>query len=697
MSGLLCEGTVPAGAQQVIHVPADQQTIQAGIDAAQNGDTVLVAPGTYNENIDFRGKGITVTSGATSSAGAVGTIIKAPGPDSVVTIRTDDYEPLISVLNGFTITHFSNIQTTTTSTGDGIATHRASAKIINNLILENPGCGVAVEAPEFLLVQGNTVTSSSVGGCGFAAGYQFLGGAPILTDGGNILQVSDNLVVDNHATSVWNQGLSIKGPNHLLLQNNIVAGNSGSGEPLVLADDPDLSLVQNLIYGNTSSDAHPTAVRITSPGYTTSITMTNNTVIAPTNSTSALVLTASIISQAVSNNIFLGHGAGQAVTCYYVDQRFGSPQNVPPPGASFSNNDVFQGSTAQTYQCAQPGNTVGNLSTDPEFLNLAGGDLHTERTSPVVAAGDVDAPQIPALDLDGLPRTSRDMIGGTIGLGVYEVQPLPGIVGGDTAVSLTGSPNPASLGQTVTFTAAVRAAEVSAVPAGAVRFKDGSVLLTSVALDPSGTAVFRTSGLGVGTHTISAIYNGSATLNGSSATVTETITAAVSSFTLTSVPASVSVHAGDSATVTVSLTSVGQFAGPLKLSYGPLPQYATATFTPVTVTLTAGGTGTSSLVLSTAPPSTAAMSQEEAGSTKLGLVSGALFLLAPLSFARRRRLTRLVSLGVVSALLGIGLLGCSTIRVPRDVVAPGSYQVPITATDAGGNSKTVNLTLNVVA
>ncbi len=491
------------------------------------------------------------------------------------------------------------------------------------------------------------------------------------------------------------------GPNHLLLQNNTIAGNLGSGEPLVIVDNPDLSLVQNLIYGNSSSDAHPTAVRITISGYLASVTMTNNTIVAPSNSPSALAMSGSVVSQTVSNNIFFGQGAGQAVTCYYVDQTFGSPQNVPPPGASFSNNDVFQGSTAQTYQCAQPGNTVGNLSTDPEFLDLAGGDLHTERTSPVVAAGDVDAPQIPALDLDGLPRTSGGAGGatggGTIDLGVYEVQPLPAIVGGDTAVSLTGSPNPASLGQTVTFTAAVRAAEISAVPAGAVRFKDGSVLLTSVALDPSGTAVFRTSGLGVGTHTISAIYNGSATLDGSSATVTETITAAVSNFTLTLAPASVSVHAGDSATVTVSLTSVGQFAGPLKLSYGPLPEFASATFTPATVTLTAGGTGTSSLVLSTAPQSTAALSRGRTGGVKLGLVSGALLLLAPLSFARRRRLTRLLSLGVVSALLGIGLMGCSTIRVPRNVVAPGSYQVPITATDAQGNSKTVNLTLNVGA
>jgi hypothetical protein len=53
-------------AATVLHVPAHYPTIQTGIDAAVDGDTVLIADGIYtgdgNRDLDFTGKAIVVTS-----------------------------------------------------------------------------------------------------------------------------------------------------------------------------------------------------------------------------------------------------------------------------------------------------------------------------------------------------------------------------------------------------------------------------------------------------------------------------------------------------------------------------------------------------------------------------------------------------------------------------------------------------------
>jgi hypothetical protein len=40
-------------AQNTIHIPGDAATIQGGINLARDGDTVLVAPGTYDETSTF--------------------------------------------------------------------------------------------------------------------------------------------------------------------------------------------------------------------------------------------------------------------------------------------------------------------------------------------------------------------------------------------------------------------------------------------------------------------------------------------------------------------------------------------------------------------------------------------------------------------------------------------------------------------
>ena len=86
----------------VINVPADQPTIQAAIDAAVSGDEVVVAPGTYNEVIDFMGKSITLRS----SDGPELTIISGSGLNwTVVTCRITENVGSCATLmmEGFTI------------------------------------------------------------------------------------------------------------------------------------------------------------------------------------------------------------------------------------------------------------------------------------------------------------------------------------------------------------------------------------------------------------------------------------------------------------------------------------------------------------------------------------------------------------------------------------------------------------------
>ena len=90
----------------IINIPADQPTIQAGIAFAANGDTVLVQPGTYVENINYNGKLVTVGSLFLTTQNPTyisSTIIDGNSSGSVVTF--DSGEDSNAVLCGFTITN----------------------------------------------------------------------------------------------------------------------------------------------------------------------------------------------------------------------------------------------------------------------------------------------------------------------------------------------------------------------------------------------------------------------------------------------------------------------------------------------------------------------------------------------------------------------------------------------------------------
>jgi hypothetical protein len=76
-----------------------------------------------------------------------------------------------------------------------------------------------------------------------------------------------------------------------------------------------------------------------------------------------------------------------------------------------------------------------------------------------------------------------------------------------TTTSVTSSQNPSNYGQAVTFTATVTA-QYGGAPTGTVSFYDGTTNIGNSNLNNSGVATLTTSTLAVGTHSMTATYNG---------------------------------------------------------------------------------------------------------------------------------------------------------------------------------------------
>ncbi len=111
----------------------------------------------------------------------------------------------------------------------------------------------------------------------------------------------------------------------------------------------------------------------------------------------------------------------------------------------------LDGTATVTYSCVQGGlSGTGNISTDPHFVSAS--DLRLQTASPCIDVG--TSVGAPAVDISGTARPK----GAGFDLGAYEFSTSPVLISGPTA-----APNPSTIGQTVSFSAAATDADGDAV------------------------------------------------------------------------------------------------------------------------------------------------------------------------------------------------------------------------------------------
>lgn len=403
----------PAAAQTTIRVPADQPTIQAAIGAAAPGDTVLVAPGTYVERIDFAGKAISVTS----EAGPAATVIDGNAGGVVVTFRSGAGGN--AVLRGFTITNGGGFP------GGGVAVLSASPTIEGNVITGNRGCdGVGVNvsfgSPRIVgnQITGNVRTSCSGG----------VGGAGITVSGASAAVIEGNVITDNSLAGGNGGGISLFAAGVPVIRNNVIARNSVSGVSpaargggIWMVNQSDALIVQNLIVGNSAGEGG--GVYWLVPSGARGPRLVNNTIADNTATVagqgSAVFADGFDVGAALVNNVLVGAPGQTALHC-------GAFNDPNPPVVRF--NDVFTPAGAGYGGiCADQTGINGNLALNPSFAAPETGDYRLQPGSPAIDTGDGAAADIPVADLDGHSRVTDGDGDGAAGvdMGAYEAPSGP--------------------------------------------------------------------------------------------------------------------------------------------------------------------------------------------------------------------------------------------------------------------------------
>jgi len=255
---------------EIRNVPAQYTTIQAAINAAINGDTVLVAPGTYFENINFRGKNIVVTGTYFQSGNPQlisSTIINGGTPSHIDTascVIISNHEDSTAVLQGFTITGGKGTRWDDEHApgnryreGGGILIQYSSPVIQNNIIRNNEAINIsgAVSAGGGGIRMGDSNPKVYNNIIMFNKGLY--GPGVVLNYCG--ISFRNNIVIQNSgATSfggggaMWILGTA-PGTSRIIENNTILENSSSTGTGGVLCYSSLLTIRNNIIRGNTSS------------------------------------------------------------------------------------------------------------------------------------------------------------------------------------------------------------------------------------------------------------------------------------------------------------------------------------------------------------------------------------------------------------------------------------------------------------
>lgn len=248
------------------NVPSQYNTIQSAINACSDHDTILVQPGTYFENINFRGKDIVLTSRYYQNndySFIHSTIINGSTPlypDSGSCVIICSYEDSTTVLQGFTITggtgtkwmdeHGAGLY----REGGGILMQYAAPVIQHNIIQGNqtPSGGVVSTGgggirigdsyPRFY----NNVITNNTGRYGAGIVLNYTGG-----------EYRNNIVYKNFGSLDYGagSGLWINGSysRPVLVENNTIAFNTALGGTAgVYSFGAPATLRNNIVWGNTA-------------------------------------------------------------------------------------------------------------------------------------------------------------------------------------------------------------------------------------------------------------------------------------------------------------------------------------------------------------------------------------------------------------------------------------------------------------